>query len=209
MKKTILLIRHSRPDFPGGIHLCLGRDNKIGLCEEGRKKALALKEWLKRDIRKAGVIYASPLKRTMETARILAGDLVPVVPVEGLIEMDAGEWDGLDFQTIRSRYPELFEKRGEDMSIPPPGGETFAEASLRMRRAFEELAEHTENDLLIAVAHSGINRAFLCDLTGTAYKDNRTIPQNYNSVSTILFDTDTKAFECKEAGNEEYVHETV
>lgn len=32
-----------------------------------------------------------------------------------------GLWDGLSFREIKERFPELYERRGVDMSVPIPG----------------------------------------------------------------------------------------
>ena len=42
---------------------------------------------------------------------------------EGLVELDAGEWENMEFTEIRSRYPQLYEEGGRSIgTVPPPGG---------------------------------------------------------------------------------------
>jgi len=200
MKKKILLIRHSRPDFPDGVRLCLGIRTDIGICGEGREKARRLRDVLFNEIAEAGAIYSSPLKRAVETAQELSGEEVPLMIEDGLKEMDAGEWDGLDFNTIQKRYRELFEERGRDLSIVPTGGEEFPDGSERMRKTLKKIAASSGSGMIIAVSHAGINRAFLSDVTGIPYKDNMTIPQEYTSVNVLLYDMENDIFECIKTG---------
>ena len=195
MKKKIILIRHARPDFPGGKFLCLGRNTDIGICQEGRRSAEALGEELADAVRSAGIIYSSPLKRAQETARIIAADRAEVRTADGLTEMEVGEWDGLDFETIQERYRGLFEAREHDFSIPPPGGEEFRNASVRMRETLRTLVRSAQKDIVIAVSHSSSLRAFLCDVFGIEYRDNRTIPLDYVCTQSVFYNTADDVFE--------------
>ena len=68
-------------------------------------------------------VYSSPLSRCMETAEYIAGEQQRVHVEEGLVELDAGEWENMEFTEIRSRYPQLYEERGRSIgTVPPPGG---------------------------------------------------------------------------------------
>jgi len=203
MKKTIYLIRHSQPDFPGGVRLCLGRRTDLGICEEGVAKTEKLREYLKDIIEKAGVIYSSPLKRALETATVIANREYRVIIDDEISELDSGEWDGLDFGIIREKYKDLFIRRQEDMSLAPPGGEEFEDGAMRMSNALRRISRESDKDTIVVIAHSGINRAFLCKVTDTPYKDNRKLQQEYTSVNIIEYDTETDEFKVKEIGHEE------
>ena len=198
MIKKIMLVRHAKPDFPDVVRLCLGRNTDIGIGEEGRALAYETAGRIGSKTDVSGKIFTSPLKRAVQTAKILSKDRVPVFVCDGLSEMDQGEWDGLDFDTIRKKYGDLYEKRREDLSVPPPGGETFSAASARMRKTLSSLAASDENEIIIAVTHSGAARALLCDIIGLDYKDFKTIPFQYAGVKVLLYDTQTEHFELSE-----------
>ena len=52
-------------------------------------------------------VYASPLGRTMETARILAAPhRLPVTPKDGLREISHGHWEGKTRAVVEKEYPE-------------------------------------------------------------------------------------------------------
>ena len=112
--KSCYLIRHGKPDFPGGERMCLGRTD-LPLSAVGRMEAALLAEYFPR---RDAVLFSSPLRRAAETAAQFAR---PVSVLPGLAEMDAGEWDGLSFTEIRSRWPELYARRAHER-VPPPGG---------------------------------------------------------------------------------------
>lgn len=197
MIRKILLIRHAQPAFPGGTHLCLGRRTDLNIGQEGRYESERLHKEIADIIEKERIIYTSPLKRAYMTAEILAGAEAEIIIEEQLVEMDTGEWDGLDFDTIRDKYPGHFAQRKDDQSFPPPGGDGFEDAAERMKRTLIRLVEKHNGDTLIAVAHSGINRAFLCSILGISFKDNRRIPQEYASYNRIYIDTEKQQFFCR------------
>src|SRR5262245_32380111 len=84
-----------------------GRRSDPPLSDLGRRQAEATRDAL-RD-QPLAACYCSPLRRAAETADVLAqGRGWPPVPVTGLTECDVGAWEGLDWDTIRSTYPEPF-----------------------------------------------------------------------------------------------------
>ena len=97
---SIYLIRHGKPDFPGGARMCLGRTN-LPLGALGRLQAAMLGFELRGA---AEAVYSSPLSRAVQTAAPLGSELEVL---DGLTEQYAGEWDGLTFDEIRARWPEL------------------------------------------------------------------------------------------------------
>lgn len=158
--KHVYLIRHALPDFPGGERMCLGRTD-IPLGPEGLTQAEAMAKALPPVTR----IYSSPLRRAVQTAQAVGEPWI----LEDLQEMSAGEWDGLTFREIKTRYPELYEARGRDKTLPLPGGEPAGEALPRFRRALEQAAREAPEDVAV-VAHGGILALFLRTLDGVGRK---------------------------------------
>lgn len=156
--KNVYLIRHALPDFPGGVRMCLGSTD-LPLGQAG----LAQAEAMAAELPGVCAVFSSPLIRAVQTARALG---LPVTVLEGLRELDAGEWDGLTFDQIRSRYPELYAARGQDRTLPLPGAEDNARGLARFRAAMHTAAAQAPGDLAV-VAHGGIMALFLEELTGT------------------------------------------
>ena len=149
--KSCYLIRHGKPDFPGGERMCLGRTD-LPLSAVGRMEAALLAEYFPR---RDAVLFSSPLRRAAETAAQFAR---PVSVLPGLAEMDAGEWDGLSFTEIRSRWPELYARRAHER-VPPPGGESEAAALGRFTAAMGEVLKPGGG--ACAVTHSGVVALYL------------------------------------------------
>ena len=85
MKVTLVKRAQTESDYLGNI---LGHSNEL-LNDTGRRQAQRLKEKIK-DI-KFDYCYMSPLVRCVETALILIGDRVEMIPDKRLIERDFGE----------------------------------------------------------------------------------------------------------------------
>ncbi len=151
----LYLIRHAEPDFPGGVRRCLGRTD-LPLGELGRLRAALLALELEGKARR---VYTSPLRRAAETAAALSPS--PHV-LDGLAERDAGEWDGLSFEEIRSRWPELWARRGEDKSLLMPGAESDSAVLARFAPAIDAI--RGAGGVSAAVSHAGAIGAYLASL---------------------------------------------
>lgn len=155
--KNVYLIRHGLPDFPDGKRMCLGITD-IPMGEEGllqaRKMAAALPP--------VTDVFSSPLTRAVQTAQAIG---MPITVLEGLREMNAGEWDGLTFGEIKVRYAQLYAARGIDPTLPLPGAEDHALGSSRFQAAMEEAAARSAGDFAV-VSHGGIIAQFMETISG-------------------------------------------
>ncbi len=154
--RRIYLIRHAASHQEGPRRCCGTTD--LHLSAQGWEQAQKLGEWF-RD-RHLSAVFCSDLTRAVQTARCIRPD--PIV-VPDLREMDAGEWEGLTFDEIQARWPEVYARRGEDHATPIPGGESFESARIRFRRALDEIVAGTQGDIAL-VSHGSILQIFLCDL---------------------------------------------
>ena len=105
---------------------------------------------------------------------------MPVTILPDLREMYAGEWDGLTFEEIRQRYPELYAARAKDLTIPLPGAEDHEESLHRFTAAMEKAANLAPGDFAV-VAHGGIIAQFLRSVSGNWYKP------DYTEIVTLTY----------------------
>lgn len=155
----IVLARHGHVEAEGR---CVGRTD-IPLSALGREQASRMVGALAN----AGFVRlcSSPSRRAVDTLAPLAEqlgmepDLFP-----GLDEIDMGEWDGLSFHDIRTRYPDAYAERGRRFeNFRAPGGESFNDVAIRALRTLEHLAAGPKP--VFIVSHAGLIRAVLCRLT--------------------------------------------
>jgi probable phosphomutase (TIGR03848 family) len=149
---ALLLIRHGENEYVKKGRLA-GRLADVHLNEKGREQAQVLAERLSSAPIKA--IYSSPLERAMETAEPIAKALsLEIIPRDGLLETDYGEWQGKTLKQLRRR--KLWRSVQRTPSLMRfPGGETFAECQQRVCGEIERIYRgHKPKDLVACVFHS-------------------------------------------------------
>ena len=158
----ILLIRHGETDWNRNGRF-QGRSD-LPLNQRGKDQAHALALTLKDEPLTA--IYSSPLTRALETARLIK-DFHPSVPLfeeEGLVEMNLGEFEGMEARRWAVEYPDFIKTwRETPASVTMPGGESLQEVQTRAIRTLERITNHypTESTLLLC-SHNFVNRTLLC-----------------------------------------------
>jgi probable phosphoglycerate mutase len=116
---------------------------------------------------KVAAIYVSPLERTRETAAPLAAALgMKVRPDKGLLEVDIGEWTGLDFKTVR-KLPEWKLVHQYPSGFRFPGGESFVEMQARIVSTLERLRAAHPGETIVAVSHADTIKAAVAHALGT------------------------------------------
>ncbi|KAF4594880.1 6-phosphofructo-2-kinase 1 [Ophiocordyceps camponoti-floridani] len=115
-------------------------------------------------------VWTSMLQRSVETAEYFdADDDYDVKNWEMLNELNAGEFEGMTYKEIASRYPDEFSRRSEDKLnyiYPGVGGEGYLQVISRVRDMVREIERITDHVLIIG--HRSVCRvlmAYFMDLT--------------------------------------------
>lgn len=137
----------------------------IPLNENGLKQARTLAGHLVQEQFQVACAYTSPQLRAAETAQIAADALgVECVSMSGLREMDMGDWEGSNWDTIEETYGEVYTYWDEHRRYThTPGGESYDEVLGRTLMTLKEIIEQEEQDVLI-VTHSAVLMALRCYL---------------------------------------------
>ncbi|MGA3240706.1 MAG: alpha-ribazole phosphatase [Bryobacteraceae bacterium] len=153
------LIRHGEP-AKEMLHRCYGSLD-VGLSETGRTQMARVAERLKGEPMAA--IYTSPRSRAVEGARILgAVASCSIEIVEDLREIDFGDFEGLAYDEIAARYPDLYRQWMETPTeIQFPNGESFSAMRVRVLSAFDRIQRKREGQTVAIVSHGGVNRILL------------------------------------------------
>lgn len=86
---------------------------------------------------------------------------IPIEVVDGLAEIDMGEWDGHSFDEIREQFPAEYVARGADMyDFRPPQGELCGLCKAR-KDTWNELRMKSRGDILV-IGHAGWFRTLIC-----------------------------------------------
>lgn len=153
---AVLLVRHGQTPFNASGRFCGGGSNPP-LDELGRAQAAELVRFAPVDH-----VFASPLARALETARVLGEP----TPLTGLRELDQGELEGQPIATTLPRYAEFFRAWRRDPSeVAVPGGESMGQLADRMQLAMREVeAMHApgRGRVVAVVGHQMAQAAFVC-----------------------------------------------
>lgn len=181
--RVIFLVRHGKIRQEDDQRRYIGQID-VALSEEGRSQARALRARFEHA--RLARIYCSDLRRSRDTADLIAGASGPPVVVRTeLREIAMGEWEGRPLRDVARESPEPFRARGADLAgFRTPGGESFVDCSRRVIPAFEEIAASTEGNLLI-VGHAGVNRLILCHLLGMPVSNLFRLGQDYGCLNVI------------------------
>ena len=172
-KKVIYLIRHGEIQSDG--KRCIGITD-VPLSGFGRTRASRIGMWMARQLLhdpKPFHIYSSPIQRCLDTAGAMAQRRLfgsgNVQVCEDLHEVNMGEWENMRFSDIKMRYPQSYQKRGENFwDFKAPGGESFQEAGKRFIDCLKEIASSKNTgeteEICFVVAHVGVIRSALAYL---------------------------------------------
>ena len=139
-------------------------ETDVPLSDEGRDQLRKLSQRLSGERIKA--VYASPLGRTLETGRILAGPHgLAVQPVEGLREIHHGHWEGKTRAEVEKEYPAEYAMwQGDPFNFAPPGGETGLSVTARAIPALLAVVGAHSGDQVIVASHKATIRLMIGSL---------------------------------------------
>jgi alpha-ribazole phosphatase/probable phosphoglycerate mutase len=160
---TVWLLRHTATDAEAG--RCYGRQD-IPLSAEGIQHA----ETIAREFQPQSIsrVYSSTLRRASETARIVAArERWTVDTLDGLREIDFGDLEGLSFDEIEQRFPDVFKSWMETPAETRfPNGESFKRMQTRVLTAMQSILERHRQESILIVTHTGVIRVILGQALG-------------------------------------------
>jgi probable phosphoglycerate mutase len=163
----ILLVRHG--ESVGNAEDRMQGRSDFPLSEAGRRQARRLGAWLAERALSWKRLYASPLRRAEETARLVheaAGGPLPETEAS-LAELGAGALEGLTYAEIADRYPSYAGRAITELGdFEEFGGESYLAVQERVKALRERLeARHRGgSERVLLVGHGGFNYQLLKQL---------------------------------------------
>ncbi len=149
---SVLLIRHGKTQ--GNLeHRYIGCRTDEELCEAG------IGELREKQYPPVERLFVSPMRRCLETAKILYPALEPE-PVPDFRECDFGAFEGLSYRELNGRedYQAWIDSSGR---LPFPGGESRGDFSARCVKAFESLRPRLFETPSVLIVHGGTIMAIM------------------------------------------------
>ncbi len=185
MVTSIYLIRHGQTAW-NKEEIFRGRTD-VPLDETGLKQAELASDYF-RDIQ-IHRIYSSPLSRAWQTAALIARvHQLKVQPLEGIIDMSFGTWEGHAHQEIQMADPETYRLWKEKPLLARlPGGETLDDVRSRAMVSLEEVIQKHPGETIILVSHRVVNKVLLCGILGLDNSHFWQIVQDTTAINLIQF----------------------
>lgn len=154
----VILIRHGRTRG-NALGKLVGVTDE-GLCAEG------IEEIKKRTYPSADTVFVSPLKRCVETAQLIYGD-IPLNITEGMREMNFGIFENKSHEELKDN-PYYIKWLETNCESDVPEGETKKEFTDRCVAAFKAALDSAKGDTAFIV-HGGTVMAVLSAMTGQEF----------------------------------------
>ncbi len=159
----------------------------IELNETGLQQAQLLGEYLSHE--KIEAVYASPLKRALQTAEAVAHQhnlKVSITPA--LIDFSFGIWQGLSLQKVKENYPVLFNEWADHPErVKIPGGETLQEVRERTLPLIDDVVSR-HSGTVVLVSHRAVNKVLMCALLGLDNSHFWNIKQDTCGISIFSYE---------------------
>ena len=180
----IILVRHGHVDWIAPERF-RGRA-ELPLSSLGRRQAQAAAGYIAATW-KPDAVYTSPLGRCRETGAAIAAPFrLEPQPIDGLCDIDYGEWQGLTPDQAKECWPnesELWFRAPHIAALP--GGETLAAVLSRVTAALRDILQHHPDQTVVMVGHDSVNRVlflFTLDLPLSRYWHLRQDPCGINEL---------------------------
>lgn len=180
--KRLYLLRHGQTEF-NVKKLVQGRCDSP-LTDLGRQQAQAAAEWLKAHGVVPGKVVSSPLGRAMDTASLVACEILgpdaTVEPCEGIIERGYGTFE----EGPHDALPTDVWDPGED--LVPFGGEGSRALQERMVDTLTNIMGAEGIETLLAVSHGSASRQFIKAAAPEGFE----LPAKLPNCAIMIFDFD-------------------
>ncbi len=161
------------------------------LSEKGYLQAQRTAEYL--DGAQIDVIYSSDLMRAYNTVVPVAQRRgMNIIKDEGLREIWAGKWEGMEFDEIQKAYPEGHKTWMEDLgNAVCADGESVRELQARVKATIERIAAENDGKTVCIGTHATPIRTMLCVWQGLPISEAKNINWVTNASVTIVdYDAD-------------------
>lgn len=193
--RNLFVVRHGETYY--NLEDRIGGDSE--LTDNGLAQAEALAEYFA-DV-PIPIIFTSNHRRTLETAAPIAARQkgCSIIALTEFNEIDAGICEGMTYQEIRERHPEVAKARNRNKyGYVYPEGEGYVTMEKRIHRGLQKVFYLNKyDDNIMIVGHRAVNRMILSDFV---FRPKEEVPYIYmpqNRYYHLQIDPYKKHFELK------------
>ena len=141
-------------------------DNYPPITEAGYEEMTKICDYLKRRAVKNDRIYSSPATRALQSAKMVSKvyGKKDFEILEDLKPRKCGSFNGLTFEQIEAKYPDLLNQLiYEPEKRTPEDAESVTEFINRIGKSLNEVVEANIGNRIIIVTHPDVIKAAICD----------------------------------------------
>ena len=182
---SIYLVRHGQTAW-NKEEIFRGRTD-IPLDETGLKQAELAGEYFKAMVIQG--VYSSPLLRAWQTAEQIARfQNLKTQPIEGIIDMSFGNWEGHALQEIERIDPETYRQWREEPHLAKlPGGESLDDVRFRAMAVLEWVIKKHPEGSVVLISHRVVNKVLICGILGIDNSHFWQIAQDTAAINLIQY----------------------
>ena len=172
MTVTLLIARHGNTFEKNEVPRRIGKNTDLPLVSSGILQAKALALYLKAQGLMPSRVFTSPLKRTRETANLIAPD-VEIINDARFSEIDYGVDENKSEADVIARIGKSALKAWDTSAIVPEGWRVDPDSIIKMWLTFGKECATFHDETILVVTSNGIAR-FAPYLTGNFEEFNKT-----------------------------------
>jgi broad specificity phosphatase PhoE len=132
-------------------------------------------------------IYASPLRRTRETAAAIAETTgAEIVASEKMIDINFGDWEGKRLTDVQEEYPAVLETWSTNPAQARiPNGENLETVQSRAMEELREIARTHGEGRIAVVSHRVVLKTLMMGIMGIDLARFRSIRQNTACINVV------------------------
>jgi pentose-5-phosphate-3-epimerase/broad specificity phosphatase PhoE/putative flippase GtrA len=151
--KRVVFIRHAKPVAEENIFLGQKMDVGIAHLDESKKKSIL-------ELGNFDKAYSSPMKRAIETAKLISKKDIKIELNDNLTEIDYGNAEGKDILWLKKEHKDIINQWDKKVDCPFPNGENYASVIKRLEK-FLGLLEKEKNNSCAVMTHNVVLRCLL------------------------------------------------
>lgn len=185
----LFFIRHGQTDWNIQGKIQGSYDSELN--DIGIRQAKELSKKVIEDNYRFSKIYTSQQKRAVKTAQILGEDTsIDYIPIEGLEEINLGQWEGLSWEEVKEKFPNEYEEwYANRRYTKSPKGESYQDMLKRVLVVIHKIIKENDKDVAI-VTHSAVIMCLQCYLTNTPFEE----MMKFKTGNTAIIELDSESF---------------
>lgn len=187
----VILVRHCQAE--GNLKRFFQGKIDSDITESGKQQIAQVAQLLSNE--PIDELYSSPKIRALKTAEgINFYHELPLHIDDEIVEIDAGDWEGIPLTEIEKNDPQqMYNWKNDPANFHAPNGESMGEVYERVKKALLRIVKENPNKTICIISHGCAIKNMMCFAHGWTVERIKEVPLGTNtSVNIVNFDENFK-----------------